>query len=259
MIYSNSTEILPERIVSITFDDGYENNYIECFPVIEKYSLPATIYLTTGYIDSNELFWWDKLRIYLEISKKNVLKFEKLSFNIRRKYGKKIANRKISSFIKKLETQKREEIMDKIKFALEIESDSSINSIKYTNDKILTWEQIKDMKKSNVEFAAHTINHVILPLVTIDEVKHEIIGSKMDIEKELNTPIVHFAYPNGDYCNQIKDILFEVGFQTGVTATGTYFDQNADPLILPRISIGKDNRLPVFTTKISGLWSAIFH
>jgi peptidoglycan/xylan/chitin deacetylase (PgdA/CDA1 family) len=36
--------------VAVTFDDGYENNYTTAWPILEKYQIPATIYLTTGYI-----------------------------------------------------------------------------------------------------------------------------------------------------------------------------------------------------------------
>ena len=48
----------PERLVSITFDDGYEDNYRNAFPILERYGLPATVFLTTGSIDSGEPLWF---------------------------------------------------------------------------------------------------------------------------------------------------------------------------------------------------------
>lgn len=36
---------LPRNTVVITFDDGYEDNYTRAFPVLEKYNLPATIFV----------------------------------------------------------------------------------------------------------------------------------------------------------------------------------------------------------------------
>ena len=51
---------LPKRTAIITFDDGYKNNYTEAFPILKKYNIPATIFLTTGHIETNNVFWWDK-------------------------------------------------------------------------------------------------------------------------------------------------------------------------------------------------------
>jgi peptidoglycan/xylan/chitin deacetylase (PgdA/CDA1 family) len=46
-------EKLPDKTVIVTFDDGYENNYQYAFPILAKYRLPATIFLTTAFIDKN--------------------------------------------------------------------------------------------------------------------------------------------------------------------------------------------------------------
>ena len=40
---------LPYDGIVITFDDGYENNYKEAFPILLEYGYTATIFLTTGH------------------------------------------------------------------------------------------------------------------------------------------------------------------------------------------------------------------
>jgi len=49
----------PPNSVVITFDDGYKDNYTNAFPILQKYSIPATIFLVYNYIGKNILFKWD--------------------------------------------------------------------------------------------------------------------------------------------------------------------------------------------------------
>jgi len=47
-------------LVAITFDDGYEDNYVHAAPILEAYALPATFFIVTKWIDSNVVAWWDR-------------------------------------------------------------------------------------------------------------------------------------------------------------------------------------------------------
>ena len=42
---------LPKKSVVITFDDGYENNYTQAYPILKKYGYPAIIFLVSDWID----------------------------------------------------------------------------------------------------------------------------------------------------------------------------------------------------------------
>jgi hypothetical protein len=43
-----------EPVVAIMFDDGYEDNCSVAYPILEKYGITATIFLTTGALDSQQ-------------------------------------------------------------------------------------------------------------------------------------------------------------------------------------------------------------
>src|SRR5215217_830545 len=61
---------LPDRSVVITFDDGYADNLYNAKPALERYNVPATFFLTTGYIGHKREFWWDELdRLLLQPAK----------------------------------------------------------------------------------------------------------------------------------------------------------------------------------------------
>lgn len=50
---------LPEKPILITFDDGYEDNYVYAYPVLKEYNMKATIFLVSDYMDrfDNYLTW----------------------------------------------------------------------------------------------------------------------------------------------------------------------------------------------------------
>ncbi len=49
---------LTGKEICVTFDDGFKDNYLYAFPILKKYGLRATFFLTTGYIGSGTLFAW---------------------------------------------------------------------------------------------------------------------------------------------------------------------------------------------------------
>ena len=48
-----SLENIPEKSVVITFDDGYEDNFTNAFPLLEKYDFKATIYIVLNRFENN--------------------------------------------------------------------------------------------------------------------------------------------------------------------------------------------------------------
>ena len=58
---------IPDRAVAVTFDDGYADNLYSAKPLLEKYNIPATVFVASGYIGHQGEFWWDELeRIFLQ-------------------------------------------------------------------------------------------------------------------------------------------------------------------------------------------------
>ena len=51
-----------DRLLSITFDDGYLDNLENACPVLEKLSLPATFFIVTEWMGSDVVPWWDRAR-----------------------------------------------------------------------------------------------------------------------------------------------------------------------------------------------------
>ena len=52
---------LPPRAIALTFDDGYLDNLEYAAPVLERAGLPATFFLTSGWLGKPGEYWWDTL------------------------------------------------------------------------------------------------------------------------------------------------------------------------------------------------------
>jgi peptidoglycan/xylan/chitin deacetylase (PgdA/CDA1 family) len=54
---------LPNRAVVITFDDGWENQYLHAFPILRRFGLTATFFVFTTPIGTDrKLMTWEQLR-----------------------------------------------------------------------------------------------------------------------------------------------------------------------------------------------------
>ena len=53
---NQSGDSLPAKTFVVTFDDGYENNYQDAWPILKALKIPATIFVATAYLDSDEPF-----------------------------------------------------------------------------------------------------------------------------------------------------------------------------------------------------------
>lgn len=52
-----------ERVVILTFDDGYADNYTHAFPILQRYGFVATVFLVADYISTERIFGWDAPKI----------------------------------------------------------------------------------------------------------------------------------------------------------------------------------------------------
>jgi peptidoglycan/xylan/chitin deacetylase (PgdA/CDA1 family) len=57
---------IPKKSVLITFDDGYEDNFLFAFPILEKYKIPAIFFITAGVLDKEmmgmRMMSWEQIK-----------------------------------------------------------------------------------------------------------------------------------------------------------------------------------------------------
>jgi peptidoglycan/xylan/chitin deacetylase (PgdA/CDA1 family) len=57
--YLKSDKCLPENSVVISLDDGYKDNYFNAWPIFKQLNIPATVFLTAGYVGTDKILAHD--------------------------------------------------------------------------------------------------------------------------------------------------------------------------------------------------------
>jgi peptidoglycan/xylan/chitin deacetylase (PgdA/CDA1 family) len=230
---------LQKDTLAITFDDGFRDNYTRAFPILRRYRVPATFYLTTGCIDNRQLFWVAHLRYMLTVTRAQELrtaKSEQLSFNLAQPRGKEEAFRTLVVRMKNIPTPRRLALLAEITDQLAVD-DAFLRNI------MMTWDEVRDMHNHGMSFGAHTVTHPNLPNTDLTEAEREIRDSKEMIEAELKTSVLDFSYPNGrgssHLTDQIKSLVGKAGFQSAVTSVSGCVELGHDLLALKRVGVYK--------------------
>ncbi len=63
----------------------------------------------------------------------------------------------------------------------------------------LTDDNLRALAEEGFEVGAHTLTHRLLPTLSPDEARGEIVGSREHLERVLGAPITSFCYPAGKY------------------------------------------------------------
>lgn len=214
--------------VIITFDDGYRDNYMRAFPILKKHQVPATVFLATGFISTNDLLWYDKLAWILNRCTsvpgtgtlvKNGIEQDLIRdlagyFNAsaagRAKYLNALALK-----LRLLPQKKQDDILCALSKACHVCS--------WPDDQeraMLSWDEVREMSKYKISFGAHTRSHPALSLLSLSEARTEIEGSKRDIEEKIQKPVSSFAYPYGkteDYNDGIVQLVKGSGYKYACT------------------------------------------
>jgi peptidoglycan/xylan/chitin deacetylase (PgdA/CDA1 family) len=239
---------LPEKALVITFDDGYKDNYLYAYPILKKYHIPATIFLTTGHIGSSKLFWFDEIRYVIQLTPFSQLEFDKLgSYPLRTDIDKFRVSHIVIERLKKLPDERKRALIKKLINTCRVDIPANLGK-----GLLLSWGEVREMHDDGVAFGAHSVNHPVLTNLPLEEAKKEIIQSKKDIEEKLGQPVTAFSYPNGDFNPQIVEFTkdaFACAVAVGMPKLITLKDS---PYQLSRIITGED--FNKFNVVFSGLY-----
>lgn len=223
------------QAVAITFDDGYRDLYTYALPVLRKFSLPATVYLTASAIETGEAPWYDRIFAQVMASRSETLEFEgaapgrfQLSSPASRLHA---ASEVIRALRQNYSNQERVAACAVLESKMDVPAEILKN-------RMLSWEHVREMQTAGFAFEGHTMNHPVVSRLAACELEHELADSKRLLEEKLQKPVTHFAYPFGslaDLSSETCSLIPRYGYCSAASTIWGINTPATSPYLLRRI------------------------
>ena len=187
----DSNSWIPRKRINISFDDGFHDIYDFAFPVLKKYNVPFTIYLTTDFPEGKADIWWIQL--------------EKLVSSIDEYDG-------ILAKVLKSDLPLASVMHELTNSVVDLSNSQSLS---------LSWAEIKEMVDSGLcTIGSHTISHPGLTRIGLDGCRFELEESRRIINERLGLEAIHFSYPHSMQSDIVRKSVQDVGFVSATLGYG---------------------------------------
>jgi peptidoglycan/xylan/chitin deacetylase (PgdA/CDA1 family) len=241
------------QAVALTFDDGYRGLYNEALPILTKYKIPATVYLTAGAIETGVPAWYDKIFLTMLVYPRDFLEIQ---LDIPRRFALPSKQARLAAAVEIVSKLRRVPNAERRARCVELENQVALPADGLA-DRMLNWTQVREMQRNGIEFGAHTMTHPALSRLEPQEAKRELRESKQLIEERLQTPVRDFAYPFGqpwDCSAEVEQLIVRYGFRSAVTTSWGINRTGANPFALRRPQIGQEGSLSLYAFQMNQLF-----
>jgi len=243
---------LPGNSVVITFDDGYDDNFHQAFPVLAELGVPATFFISTGYTGKDEPFWYDWLSAIIVGLDSEYLEVESIARKVRMP-GEVGARRAVyASIVQKLKLLPNG---DRLKTLEELKSRyghvyENLGHDVRSLSRPMTSGQLREMAENGMQFGSHTVSHPILARLTDEELKCELSESRTKLRDWTGQEVKTLAYPNGglaDFSEKVVIAARAAGYELGMAyVAGENYVDKLEPFALRRMPVDLDTDRSLF-------------
>jgi len=221
--YWEAGEKLPGRSFAITFDDGFENNYLVAAPILKDLEVPATFYVATDFIENNSMSWIDRIEYCLDQTGKGCLTFiwDGSEHRFRTNEDKILILDRIRARVKS------DRSVDPDIVASDVFAQCGMDEIESNNgplDSKMSWEQVRELSgHGNFTVGGHSHTHKILSYLEAEKLDFEVKTSINLLKEKAGIEPRHYSYPEGlEQCFSDDVAAFLEGF--GVRCCPTAVD-----------------------------------
>lgn len=174
---------LPRKPVLVTFDDGYRSVFTHAKPILERYEIPAVVFVTTRPAIERQRFWYD--RMATELGESAVDDAKSCSHD---EWSRRLGDLPAGAL-----------------------ADGDPHAP-------MTVEDLRSLAQHPLfELGGHTSSHPILARAGVDVQRREIEGNRQELESVTGVRARAFAYPNGrpgiDYSEESIRLVNEAGYE----------------------------------------------
>jgi peptidoglycan/xylan/chitin deacetylase (PgdA/CDA1 family) len=211
------------RYALITFDDGYRDNYEIAFPILKAERVPATFFITTGFVDAPQLPWWDEIAWMVRTSRQDRVELPDwipapISFD---EPDREDAVRTLLRAYKAMPAESTDRYLD----ALADATKSGRCGAEVGTNFWMDWDMLRDMKAAGMTVAGHSVTHPILARAPRERQRDEIFGCSTRLAEEMGEPMSYFSYPIGgpnSFSSVTQDCLREAGVRYAFSDYGGF-------------------------------------
>lgn len=243
-----------QKYVVITFDDGYVDNYRYALPILEKYHVPATIFVSTDLIDTDKMYWWDELeKMFIFSEYTGEFECNGSRYRIADSADREKACLAIRNDIKNRNPQEQRDTMRALRSALGTER-AYTSTLRCVN----TQELIEMAASPYITIGGHTKSHLSMGAFHPKELLDlEIRESLKILEEKIGRKVNVFAYPFGgaeDRCDISDGIIAACGIKKSVLIENGNFAAGDVMYNLPRYMVFAGEDMEMKMNKIWGLY-----
>jgi peptidoglycan/xylan/chitin deacetylase (PgdA/CDA1 family) len=199
--------------IAVTFDDGCADNLYFAKPILERYEIPATVFVVSGQVNRRNEFWWDELGgILLDtpdlpdeltLSLHGEIRTWSTQADVRDNPAWHVLQEKnlsprqqvymeLARHLRNSDAAARETILSQLR------QWAGLAPLQRVNYRAMTDTELRTLADGGlVTIGAHTVTHSMLSILSPAEQAQEIKNSRQHLEAMLGQPVNSFSYPFG--------------------------------------------------------------
>lgn len=239
------------RLAAVTFDDGYADFYHAAFPLLRRKGVPAAVFVVTDLVGTGRTQSYDLLYLLLgrafarwkdpdrEMTRRVAVAG---GATLTQDLPRPVADRQLEVAVHLLAGMPQSSLLRLIE---QLRSEFPPSQGDLESLRSLDWSMIAEMSGAGITIGSHTRSHPLLTNESYPKVKTETTGSRALLEQRLSRKILHFAYPDGRYNQDVLRAVEESGYRYAYT-TCPHRDPQRPALTIPRRVLWERSSLDVF-------------